>query len=379
MIRFGSKIPVAIYPAFWVFAALIGFLNSGSFLGTCIWIGIIFVSVLFHEFGHALTALFMRKKPRIELVAMGGITYHGGEHLPLWKQFIIVLNGPLFGFLLFLGALGLRQYSPLNVGLTGAMLLTFQWVNLIWTVLNLLPILPLDGGQLLRILLESFFGLKGFRYALFVSMTIAFTISLAAFLFQYFLIGAILFMFAFQSFDTWKKSRFLSEPDRDDKVREVLQRGENALQRGEKEVAKAAFEKLRAVASKGMTYNLATQYLAFIYYDEGHLEETYQLLLPIRNDLNPDALCLLHRAAFAQKDYALVEGLAAGCFQTLPTAETALRNASAAAQLNKAEAALGWLQAALDEGVENLREVLADKQFDPIRSDPSFQAFQDKH
>jgi Zn-dependent protease len=376
MIRFGGKIPLTIHPAFWIFAALIGFLNSGSFLGTCIWIGIILISVLFHEFGHALTALLMGKNPRIELVAMGGITYHGGEKLPFWKQFIIVLNGPLFGFLLFLGALALRQYPPLNIGLTGAVLLTFQWVNLIWTMLNLLPVLPLDGGQLLRILLESFFGLKGFRYALFVSMMTAFSISLAAFLFQYFLIGAILFMFAFQSFDTWKKSRFLSEPDRDDKIAKILERGEGALQRGEKEAAKAAFEELRSLAKGGMTYNLATQYLAFIYYDQGNSEETYKLLLPIRNDLNSDALCLLHRAAFTQQDYSLVETLAAGCFQVMPNAETALRNAFAAAQLNKTDAALGWLQAALDEGLQNLREVLTDRQFDPIRSNPSFQKFQ---
>jgi stage IV sporulation protein FB len=56
MLRIPGKIPIAISPAFWIFAALIGYLNSQSFIGTIIWIGIIFVSVLVHEFGHALTA-----------------------------------------------------------------------------------------------------------------------------------------------------------------------------------------------------------------------------------------------------------------------------------------------------------------------------------
>src|SRR5580692_10894316 len=93
MMRFNGKIPVAISPAFWIFAALIGYLWTGTFLGALIWVGIIFVSVLFHEFGHALTALLFGKKPRIELVALGGLTYHDGDKLPFWKQFFITLNG----------------------------------------------------------------------------------------------------------------------------------------------------------------------------------------------------------------------------------------------------------------------------------------------
>ncbi|MBS0653626.1 MAG: stage IV sporulation protein FB, partial [Verrucomicrobia bacterium] len=56
MITIPGKIPISIYPTFWLFAALIGYMNSMSLIGTVIWIGIIFVSVLFHEFGHALTA-----------------------------------------------------------------------------------------------------------------------------------------------------------------------------------------------------------------------------------------------------------------------------------------------------------------------------------
>ncbi len=104
ILQFPGRIPITIYPTFWLFAALIGYLNSGSLIGTLIWIGIIFVSVLFHEFGHALTALLFGQHPRIELVALGGLTYHDGQKLPFWKQFFIVLDGPIFGFLLAIGA-----------------------------------------------------------------------------------------------------------------------------------------------------------------------------------------------------------------------------------------------------------------------------------
>src|SRR5579883_1974403 len=102
MIRFGKRIPVLIRPTFWLFAAIIAFIYGRTLWGTLIWTGIIFVSVLFHEYGHALTAMFFGRKPRIEIVALGGLTMHDGEKLSAWKQFLIVLNGPLFGLLLAL-------------------------------------------------------------------------------------------------------------------------------------------------------------------------------------------------------------------------------------------------------------------------------------
>src|SRR3972149_11388238 len=104
MIRIPGKIPIIIHPTFFIIAALIGYINSFSLIGTLIWIGIILVSVIIHEFGHALTALIFGQKPRIELVALGGLTYHEGGGLPYWKQFIIVFDGPLFGFFLFIFA-----------------------------------------------------------------------------------------------------------------------------------------------------------------------------------------------------------------------------------------------------------------------------------
>lgn len=377
MIRIGGKIPIIITPAFWIFAAVIGFLSSMSVIGTLIWIGIIFISVLFHELGHAVTALFFGQKPHIELVAMGGMTFHNAEKLSFWKQFIIVFNGPLFGFFLFLGAGILLGIPSFNQGLVGAVLSTLKWVNLFWTVLNLLPILPLDGGQLLRIPLEAFFGLKGLRYTLLISMIIAFAISLAAFLFQYFLIGAILFFFAFQSFDQWKKSRTLSTSDQDINLKDLLVKGEQALQAGDKEKAKSIFMLLRNQASKGMHHLLATQYLAFLYYEVSDYATVYQLLHPIQDQISIDALCLLHRAAFENQDYALVDTLAGRCYQQIPNVEIALHSSFAAARLHHATASLGWLDAARHNGLQHIKEILLSPHFDPIRQDPAFRNYQE--
>ena len=191
MMQFRGRIPVTIYPTFWLFAGLIGYINSQSFIGTLVWVGIIFVSVLFHEYGHALTAALFGQTPRIELVALGGLTYHNGQKLSFWKQFFIVLNGPIFGFLLAILATILLQVPALAQGMIGSILTLTRMVNLFWTIINLLPVMPLDGGQLLRIVLEAIFGVKGFKYAIVTSMLLSLGISIFFFIAQGFLIGAL--------------------------------------------------------------------------------------------------------------------------------------------------------------------------------------------
>jgi len=139
------KIPLKISPFFWVTAGLIGWINSAgtdhTFVLTLIWIGVIFVSILVHEYGHALTSLYFGQQPRIQLIAFGGLTIPEGKRLRGWREFLVVLNGPLFGFLLFLIFL-----SILSTGVVENLYLLytvkiFTWVNLFWTVVNLLPVM----------------------------------------------------------------------------------------------------------------------------------------------------------------------------------------------------------------------------------------------
>jgi hypothetical protein len=204
---------------------------------------------------------------------------------------------------------------------------------------------------------------------------IAVLISLFFFLYQQFIIGALFFLLAYQSYDMWRRTRFLTEKDRSGDLKKALENAENNLQAGKKEEALAGFEKIRKDTKQGMIYDLATQYLAFLNYEMGKTRESYELLLPLRKELPAEALCLLHRAAFDEKDYPLVVELAGLCFQSLPNAETALRNASACAVLKQVHPAIGWLQTALEQGVLNLDEILLQEIFNPIRQDPSFQHF----
>jgi len=372
MIRIPGPIPITIRPVFWIFAALIGFLYSQSIVGTLIWVGIIFISVLFHEFGHALTAKFFGKKPRIELVALGGLTIHDSQDLPYWKQFFITLNGPLFGFILALSAWGLSKVSLFS----GTWILRDLFiVNCFWTVVNLIPVLPLDGGQLLRIVLERFFGAKGDRYALMVGLICALGISFFFFIMQSFLIGALFFLFAFQCFEMWRSSRKMEESDRKENLREMLLKAEEALVLGEIDQAMALFRSLREQSKKGLIWSTATQQLGLLEYEQGNREVAYALLLEAQKDLVDEATYVLHELAFEEKNYKLVADLSAKAFQANQEVDVALRSAGAFAQIGQVKPAIGWLHAALEQGLESLDTIIASTLYDPIRSDSHFQKF----
>lgn len=380
MITIPGRIPITIHPLFWVMAVLIGFFNGGqSVLGTLVWVGVILFSVLVHEFGHATTALFFGLKPRIELVALGGLTYHQGDKLSFKKQFFIVLNGPLFGFMLFVVSWALLKLPALSGGLVGSILLLFMYVNLIWTVLNLVPVMPLDGGQLLRIVLESIFGAKGFKYSLVVGMTVATGISLVFFFLQNFLIGALFFLFAFQSYDLFRRLRSFSEEDRSDVWKQALQAAELDLQSGRKDRAEAALEHICKETHEGMIHLVATQYLALIKNELGDSKTAYDLLKPLHKELPPESLALLHKVAFDQKDYLLVIDIGGTCYQTTPSKDIALRNARACGLLKQPRPAVGWLETAFQEGAEDLQSILKENAFDPIRNEDLFRQFEKIH
>jgi len=315
------------------------------------------------------------QKPHIELIAFGGLTYPEGPKLKLWKEFIVVFDGPLFGFLLVILATILLQFPIFAAPTVRPVLETFRIVNIFWTLVNLLPVIPLDGGQLLRIVFESIFGVKGWKYSLLTSMATAGGLSLFFFLIGGFLIGALFFLFGFYNFEAWRKTRFLSESDRDENLKAELKKVENLLE--EKKIVEAtpALESLRTKIKKGLIFTAVTQHLAKIKYEKGQISEAYELLNSVKKNLSIESQLLFHKVAYEMQDFQVVFELAAICFQNEPTAEVAVRSATACAVLGKGRETIGWLKAALKYGADNIEEMLSKKIFDPIRYDPLFEEF----
>jgi len=118
----------------------------------------LFLIVLIHEFGHALACRSVGGNAnRIVLWPLGGVAYVDPPPRPgatLWS----IAAGPLVNVAfvpVFMAALsgartaGLAATSPDIFQLLRAV----AWINLWLLVFNILPIYPLDGGQILRSLL----------------------------------------------------------------------------------------------------------------------------------------------------------------------------------------------------------------------------------
>lgn len=115
----------------------------------------IFAIVLLHEFGHALATLSVGgKAEQIMLWPLGGVAFVQPPQRPgavLWSIFA----GPLVNILLlpvlFFVALVVSQTAP-DTNLDTYVNAVFI-INLVLLIFNMLPIYPLDGGQILHSLL----------------------------------------------------------------------------------------------------------------------------------------------------------------------------------------------------------------------------------
>jgi len=123
----------------------------------------LFLLVLMHEFGHQLACRQVGGKTHdIVLWPLGGVAYVSPPQRPgaqLWSIAAgplvnVILLPVLFGLVLLNSRLGWADAHPD----AHALLQTVWYINIALLVFNLLPVYPLDGGQILRSLLWFVFG-----------------------------------------------------------------------------------------------------------------------------------------------------------------------------------------------------------------------------
>jgi stage IV sporulation protein FB len=169
-------IPVQVELIFFLIVWLIG-RRAGDTPGRqMVWVALAFAGVLAHELGHALTARAFGATPRIVLYGMGGVTYWSPRApLGAWKHVAVSAAGPGVGVALGLAAWVARHVAGLtrDDGLAGLALGDFIWINLGWGLFNLLPMMPLDGGNILAAGLGGLLGARGRLTARWVSIVVA--------------------------------------------------------------------------------------------------------------------------------------------------------------------------------------------------------------
>jgi Zn-dependent protease len=153
---FGMKFRLFSFPIHmqWIFVGMALLLSlSEDWNGYWLRSAFVAIAVLVHELGHAVAARRMgMDEIRISLHALGGTTTYIG-----WprraQEAAILIAGPATGIFL-----GIATVALGNVSSSFRTSLAYHdalFVTLGWSLLNLIPILPLDGGALLASALRS--------------------------------------------------------------------------------------------------------------------------------------------------------------------------------------------------------------------------------
>lgn len=194
------NVPVRVHPFFWLVTAFLGW-TPYNLPAVALWIVCVFLSILVHEYGHALMARRFHGSPSIMLYGLGGLCMSSGERTDA-QRIAVLLAGPGAGFALGAvvmavcslafgitlpehlavmgvmiglpgGALAQDAMSRLPTELAATAYWNLLWINLMWGLVNLAPIWPLDGGQVLQVVMGRVRPRGGVRQSHIVSLVTA--------------------------------------------------------------------------------------------------------------------------------------------------------------------------------------------------------------
>jgi Zn-dependent protease len=257
-------IPVTIEPGFLLITALFGYLGSRDLFWILEWIVVVGVSVLAHELGHAVAYRRFGAESRIVLSSFFGLTY--GEALPPGRSIAVSLAGPFTGFVLGGLILAAASFARPTDPAIQQVLDDLLWINLAWGAINLLPILPLDGGHAAAALLERLGRPNAVREALVVSLATALLAAAAAVA-----IGQpwLLILLVFFTVANYDQFRYVGDFRRRDDVIAAA----NRVLRGEHDAGIAELTEIERQARSGAFRERAALVLAWSLLAAGRIDE----------------------------------------------------------------------------------------------------------
>jgi Zn-dependent protease len=204
-----GELLILIRPAFF-FIPLIGAMQVGPARGVA-WALIVLVSVLVHELGHAMAMRGFGYGAWIELHALGGLTHWlspPGKVTTPKQRFLVTFAGPGSGLALGLLLLLVQHFTVVPPsGLAGFVLQQGVYVNIVWSLINLAPIVPWDGGHLLDAGLEILTGKRRPTVVGLSSLVVALLGVAYAFYSQSFLLGYFAVQGGLAGWQTLKQGR----------------------------------------------------------------------------------------------------------------------------------------------------------------------------
>lgn len=202
--------PIRVHPAFFIMPLIFGssMLQIGDNPGVALLVltAVFFGSILFHELGHSIAFKYYGISSHIVLYWMGGVAVpNGGSYGSSFRrgraytsnaQIIVSLAGPAFNFILgglLLGIIyatggqveyeqsgifpilipDLRESSLAGNSAAFIFFLSGLFANFVWGILNLIPVYPLDGGQVARQVFMQADSHNGLKNSLILSIIVA--------------------------------------------------------------------------------------------------------------------------------------------------------------------------------------------------------------
>jgi Zn-dependent protease len=242
---FGIPVGISIWHVLLLLMLFYPYLQESLAFGIGVMVAASF-SVLMHEMGHALVSLLLRLEPAIMLTGFGGYTMHQPAKRPR-DEFFVVAAGPTMNFVL---AAAFYMVGAATEGMVADLAGYAALLNVVWGAYNLMPIFPLDGGQLLKWLLNRFMKpLKADRAAYWTGLILGGVLAVVGLTSGKFFVTVILGLAAFENWQMLK--RLDQSPARHldmkhNRVRELLNIAHQAYQAGDFDAAMRAAHQARA-------------------------------------------------------------------------------------------------------------------------------------
>lgn len=154
-------------------APVVGMDSPGAPVLLLIWIGAVFLSILVHELGHSFAMSYYGTNSRIVLFHFGGLAipdfgaWNAGRARQVGppEQIVISAAGPIAQLALAALIAGIGYALGIRISLLGFVISPGEYPgsaavyglfdaiiypSVFWALLNLAPILPMDGGQIAK-------------------------------------------------------------------------------------------------------------------------------------------------------------------------------------------------------------------------------------
>lgn len=386
---------VRVRTGFLLFCGLIVFLFQNAY---GLWLaGALAVFTLLHELGHAVAARSAGAHAEISLDFMAGYTSFReapGRPISRWRRVVISAAGPLTQIVISLGVLLAMGVNPLSTDSVSQSdpAMAIWWAGPVIGALNLIPVLPLDGGHLALTALDAVLGPRSVRVMAIASivvtagaavvMVLADRIGFVIFI-VFLLVGQIQILQA-----TSRRSRRRDAPDDAETLAwktgqpGMLEPGEQlspwyrahrALSAGDRDGAvRLVLDDLQATSPRRWRPPTAAP--------ANQLRQIVELLPDPLPTGNPFSARVLTEILLATGDPQRAGNYAVERFSRERSSTAATMVARCSAALGHPDNAIGWLRAASDELAgepEQYADVLAATmdgapEFASLRNDPDF-------